>query len=92
MMITIIMVSVGWNYIFELRPPVGLLFTPQVIYEHGEPWYQQGKTPDSSARALWNSYWQSRLVAEQEKVGKEMINFALQSISFVLAKGFFNIP
>jgi hypothetical protein len=29
--------SMGWNYVSELQPPTGLLFTPQVIYEYGEP-------------------------------------------------------
>jgi hypothetical protein len=32
MMIT----SIVWDYISELRPPTGLLFIPQVIYEYGE--------------------------------------------------------
>jgi hypothetical protein len=31
--------SMGWDYISELRPPTGLLFISQVIYEHGEPWW-----------------------------------------------------
>jgi hypothetical protein len=31
--------SMGLDYISELRPPIGLLFTPQVIYEHGGPWW-----------------------------------------------------
>jgi hypothetical protein len=31
--------SMGRDYISELRPPTGLLFIPQVIYEHGEPWW-----------------------------------------------------
>jgi hypothetical protein len=30
--------SMGWDYVSELRPRTGLLFTPQVTYEHGEPW------------------------------------------------------
>jgi hypothetical protein len=42
-------------------------------------WYWQGK-PDSSTKALWKSYQQGHLVANQE----EMMNFALQSISFIL--------
>jgi hypothetical protein len=31
--------SMGQDYVSELRPPTGLLFIPQVIYEHGEPWW-----------------------------------------------------
>jgi hypothetical protein len=28
-----------WEYVSELRPPTGLLLIPQVIYEHGEAWW-----------------------------------------------------
>jgi hypothetical protein len=28
----------GWDYVSELQPPTGLLFIPQVIYEHVESW------------------------------------------------------
>jgi hypothetical protein len=46
-------ILVELDYVSELRPPVGLLFIPQVIYEHGEPWWNdvEGKT-DLSTRAL----------------------------------------
>jgi hypothetical protein len=27
--------SMGWHYVSELRPLMGLLFIPQVIYEYG---------------------------------------------------------
>jgi hypothetical protein len=27
------------DYVSELRPSMGLLFIPQVIYEHREPWW-----------------------------------------------------
>jgi hypothetical protein len=45
--------------------------------------YQQGKPSDLSIRALWQSYQQ----LSSSKVGgmvKEMMNFALRSISFIL--------
>jgi hypothetical protein len=29
----------GWDDVSELQPPTGILFIPQVIYEHGEPWW-----------------------------------------------------
>jgi hypothetical protein len=47
----------------ELQPPVGLLFIPRVICEHGEPWWRcwLGITPDLSTRALWQSYQQRHL-------------------------------
>jgi hypothetical protein len=57
---------------------MGLLFIPQVIYEHVEPWWNiNGKTPDSSTTALWQSYQQSHLVAKQEELSKEIMNLAL---------------
>jgi hypothetical protein len=31
--------SMGWNYVSEVRPPACLLFIPQVIYEYAEPWW-----------------------------------------------------
>jgi hypothetical protein len=32
-----LIMSIGWDYVSELRPPKGLLFIPYVMYEHGEP-------------------------------------------------------
>jgi len=29
------MISMGWEYISERRPPLGILLIPQVIHEHG---------------------------------------------------------
>jgi hypothetical protein len=33
----LLFMSMGWDYDSELRPPTGLLFIPQMIYEYGEP-------------------------------------------------------
>jgi hypothetical protein len=33
------MMSMGCDYISDMQAPMGLLFIPQVIYEHGEPWW-----------------------------------------------------
>jgi hypothetical protein len=33
----LLFMSMGWNYVSELWPPTGLLFIPQMIYEYGEP-------------------------------------------------------
>jgi hypothetical protein len=30
--------SMGCDYVSELRTPTGLLFITQAIYQHGEPW------------------------------------------------------
>jgi hypothetical protein len=43
--------SMGWDYVSELRPPTALLFIPRVIQERGGSWWNdidRGKTPDSS--------------------------------------------
>jgi hypothetical protein len=61
-----------------------------VTYEHGDHdgIIQTGKTLDSSTRALWQYYQQSHLVANQEKVAKEMMNFLLRNIFIHTSKGF----
>jgi hypothetical protein len=33
-----VIMSMGREYVSELRPPTCLLYIPQVIYEHGKPW------------------------------------------------------
>jgi hypothetical protein len=46
--------SIGWDYVFEVRPPTGLLFILQTIHEYGQPqwndtdrgqWKNLGKKP-----------------------------------------------
>jgi hypothetical protein len=66
----------------ELRPSSCLLFIPQ--YEYGEPRWNDvaGETPDSSTRALWQSYQRNNLVAKREKLVKYMMNLALRSSFF----------
>jgi hypothetical protein len=54
--------------------------------------YRQGESPVSSARALWQSYQQSHVVAKQEELAMEMINLALQSMFVHTLKEYFNIP
>jgi hypothetical protein len=39
MMIMTIIISMGLEYAPEQRPPTGLLSITQVIYEHGEQWW-----------------------------------------------------
>jgi hypothetical protein len=48
---------------------------------------RQGKTPDSSTRALWKSYQQSNLVAYQKYLAKEMLTSALRIYIFHTSKG-----
>jgi hypothetical protein len=40
-------VSMGWDYVCELRSPAGLLYIPQPIYEHGEPWWNDNDEENS---------------------------------------------
>jgi hypothetical protein len=35
----LLFISMGRDHVFELWPPTGLLFIPQVIYEYGESWW-----------------------------------------------------
>jgi hypothetical protein len=38
--------SMGWDYDSELRLLTGLLFIPQIIYESGQPWWNQRNTEE----------------------------------------------
>jgi hypothetical protein len=64
------LIMMGWYYVSELRPPAGLLFIPRVICEYGEPWWwcRLGITPDSSTRALCQSYQQRQVGVMDEGV------------------------
>jgi hypothetical protein len=33
----LVLMSMGWDYVSELRHPTGQLFIHQMIYEYGEP-------------------------------------------------------
>jgi hypothetical protein len=49
----LLFISMGWNYVSELRPPTGLLFISQIIYKRGAPveWYWQEKTGELEDKA-----------------------------------------
>jgi hypothetical protein len=34
----LLFMSMGWDYVSELRPSTGLLFIPKMIHEYGESW------------------------------------------------------
>jgi hypothetical protein len=49
----------GCDYVSKLRPPTGILFISQVIYEHGEPWWNyidRGKLLSSLEILLAEAY------------------------------------
>jgi hypothetical protein len=35
----IMITAMGWDYVSEIRPQTGLLFIPQMIHKHAEPWW-----------------------------------------------------
>jgi hypothetical protein len=47
MMMIIIIMSVGWDYVSELRPPKGLFFIPRMIYEQREPRWNDANKENS---------------------------------------------
>jgi hypothetical protein len=72
-----LIMSRWWDYVSELRPPSCLLFIPQEIWKHGEPWWwcRLGITPDSSSRALCQSNQQSYMGTSRRN-GRKSENFA----------------
>jgi hypothetical protein len=79
-----IIMSMVWVYISELRPLTGLLFIPHVIYENGRPWWND--------MYRVNSYYAttSRLLTKKEELEKEIMNFVYE-ISLSYTDEFFNI-
>jgi hypothetical protein len=79
----------GWDTVSELRSPAGLFFIPQAkseLKEHG--WSDVDRVnllirPPELSRNPRSSH----LVAKQNKLAKEMMNLALQSI-FILRRVF----
>jgi hypothetical protein len=91
MMMMMIIMSMWWVYVCELQPQIGLLFVPQVIiwtWRTVVEWYRQCKTPDLSARALWQSDQQSNLVASRRNLAKEIVNLAFKITLSVLRSYF----
>jgi hypothetical protein len=61
--------------------------SPRVICERGEPWWwwcRLGKPPDSSTRALWQSYQQIHLWGSRRN-GRRSENFSYQYVNGSLA-------
>jgi hypothetical protein len=54
-------------------------------------WYRQGTTPDSSTRALWQSYEQSSST-KASQTGEENDAFWLRTCLCSYFEDFFNIP
>jgi hypothetical protein len=78
-MAIMMIMSMECDYISEQWPQTCLLFIPQVICEHGEPWWSnidRGKLLICSPE-LWQSYQQSCLVANQEELDEGNDEFSL---------------
>jgi hypothetical protein len=83
--------SIEWDCVSELRPPAGLLFIPQVMYEHGESWWSDINSGKLSIRPseLAVNPTNSHLVANQKELTKWLILPYEISISYFGV--FFNI-
>jgi hypothetical protein len=83
----------GWDYFFELRPPTGLLVILQVIYEHGEPWW------NNIDRGNWVFHQKSLTILPAEsssskagRTGEGNYEFGLTKYLSSHFKGVFNMP
>jgi hypothetical protein len=50
LLLLLLFMSMEWDNVSEMQLPTGLLFIPQVIYEYGEPWWNdtdRGKPKNS---------------------------------------------
>jgi hypothetical protein len=86
MLIIIIIMSLGWDYVSELRLPMGLLFIPRwyMDVENIDVTNRQGKIPDSSITSLWQFYQQSSC---NEAGGHDEGNSFLFQISLAYSQG-----
>jgi hypothetical protein len=65
MMMMIMIMSIRSDYVSELPPPTGILFTPYVIHEYGAPWWNddvdRGKLltrpPEVSGNPISRDIW-----------------------------------
>jgi hypothetical protein len=90
LVIRLLFITMGRDYVPDLRPATGLLFILQFIYEKGEPRWNDidsGKLLIRQPQAPGNST-NSHLVAKWEEHADENAEFCPWSISFILV-GFF---
>jgi hypothetical protein len=69
----------------ELWPPTSLLFIPHMMYEHGEPWWNDDASRGKLLTHLWQSYKQRHLGASRRNGWKKW-GFSLASISIHTCK------
>jgi hypothetical protein len=79
-----------WDYVSELRPTTGLLFIPQVTYEHGKPWWNEIDRCKLLIRPpeLSGNPTSSHLVASRRNGQKKWWISSCEVFLFILPKGF----
>jgi hypothetical protein len=80
--------SVGWNYVSELRPPTGLFFVSQVIDEHGESWLESNSWFVRQSSLVIGYYQRSNLVASR-RIRRNEWDLALRNNFIRACKWFF---
>jgi hypothetical protein len=90
MMMMIMIMSMGWDYVSELRPPTGLLFIPQVIYACGEPWWNNVNRRKLLIRLqeLSGNFTSSHLVASMRNGRRKLWIQPREVFLFILASDF----
>jgi hypothetical protein len=68
--LTMMIMSIRWDYVSKLQSPTGLLFIPEVIYEHWAPWWNDIDRERLLIRPpqLSGNPTSSHLVSSQEEV------------------------
>jgi hypothetical protein len=87
MIMIIIIISMGRDYVSELRPSTNIFFIPQVIdlYEHGEPWWNyRGNSRFIHQMSLAVTSVESS--SSDEGGTGERNEFGLRSMSFILRR------
>jgi hypothetical protein len=87
----IMIMSMGWDYVSDLRLSTGQFFIPQVIYEHGVSWRYYDvdrrklvtRPPELSSNPTARVIWQ-----KTGEMGETHENLALQSIHVHTSKWF----
>jgi hypothetical protein len=86
-------VTMVLDYVSELRPPTGILFIPQVIYEHGETWWNgidSGRPLQIRPPQLSGNPTNSQLATKQVELAKEIIDLTYE-ILVIFRKVLFNM-
>jgi hypothetical protein len=74
-----------WDFVSELRPPTCLLFIPQVIYVHGEQWWN-----DIDKESSWFVYQSSPVLLQAESSSSDAGGSGQGNDEFFLTKYFFH--